>query len=163
MSIYDELPPASEGLDGVWTGTIAVGAEGAGDEVEVLLDSFDNVHKFGPCKWFYRGGVLPERGNECLVVFNEEQIPFVIAWWPLDPSAGNGGGGNGGGGGDKNYVHTQSALASTWTVTHNLGKLPAVEVVDTGDSVIIPNVHYDNINQVTLTFGSATSGKAVCN
>ena len=162
MSIYDQLPAESGTLDGVWTGTIAVGAEGAGDEVEVLLDSFDNVHKFGPCKWFYRGGVLPERGNECLVVFNEEQVPFVISWWPFDPSAGNGGGGNGGGG-DKNYVHTQSTLASTWTVTHNLGKLPTVAVLDSGDSEVMPNLHYDGLNQLTVTFASPTSGKVVCN
>lgn len=64
---------------------------------------------------------------------------------------------------DKNYVHTQGALAATWTVVHNLGKYGAVEVVDSGGSVIIPNVHYDSVNQVTLTFSAATSGKAYVN
>jgi microcystin-dependent protein len=94
-NIYDELPPASEALDGAWSGTIASGATSAGDEVEVLLDGFDDKHRFGPCKWFARGSVLPERGNECLVIFNEEQVPFVVSWWPFDPSANGGGGGGG--------------------------------------------------------------------
>ena len=65
--------------------------------------------------------------------------------------------------GDKNYVHTQSSPAASWPVTHNLGKLPAVEVIDTGDSVVIPDVHYVDVNNVSLGFGSPTSGKAVFN
>lgn len=65
--------------------------------------------------------------------------------------------------GDKNYIHSQVALASTWTVAHNLGKYPSIEVVDTGDNVIIPNIHYDSINQLTLTFAAATSGKVYVN
>jgi len=36
-------------------------------------------------------------------------------------------------------------------------------VVDTGGTVIIPNVHYDSANQVTIMFGAATSGKAYLN
>ena len=64
---------------------------------------------------------------------------------------------------DKNYVHTQGTLSATWTVVHNLNKYAGVEVVDSGDTVIIPNIHYDSLNQMTLTFGTATSGKAFCN
>jgi len=67
------------------------------------------------------------------------------------------------GAGDKTYVHTQGTPSSTWTVTHNLGKYVSVEVVDTGDSVVIPSVHYDSVNAVTLSFGSPTSGKAFVN
>jgi hypothetical protein len=67
------------------------------------------------------------------------------------------------GGGDLAYVHTQTSPATLWTVVHNLGKNPSVEVVDSGGSEIIPDVHYDNINQVSISFGSATSGKAYLN
>jgi microcystin-dependent protein len=65
--------------------------------------------------------------------------------------------------GGATYTHTQTPLASTWVVTHNLGRTPSVTVVDTGESVILPNVHYDSLNQVTLTFGNPTSGKAYLN
>ena len=66
-------------------------------------------------------------------------------------------------GGDLNFVYTQVAPSSSWSVTHNLGKFPAVEVVDSGLSVIIPNVIYNDLNSVTLSFGAITSGKAYFN
>ena len=87
-AIYDELPPASESLDGVWSGIVASDAQGLADEVEVLLDSFDNVHRFGPCIWPARGTALPQRGDLCKVMFDEEQRPFIVVWWPNDPTAG---------------------------------------------------------------------------
>jgi hypothetical protein len=82
--------------------------------------------------------------------------------WLISPSAGGGTPGPGPGD-DKNYVHTQGIPSATWSITHNLDKYPAVDVVDTGDSVVIPSIHYDNLNAVTLTFGSPTSGKAFVN
>jgi hypothetical protein len=64
---------------------------------------------------------------------------------------------------DKNFVYTQTAPSASWAVAHNLGKFPAVEVVDSGGSTIIPNVHHNDANNVLLSFGSATSGKAYFN
>lgn len=64
---------------------------------------------------------------------------------------------------DVTYIHTQSVLSATWTVTHNLGKYPSVMVVDSGDTVLIPNVTYLDLNQVSISFGAATSGKAYLN
>ena len=61
------------------------------------------------------------------------------------------------------YIHTQGVPSDTWAVTHGLNKYPSVDVVDTGDSVVIPSVHYDSLNSVTLMFGSPTSGKAFMN
>lgn len=65
--------------------------------------------------------------------------------------------------GDLTYVHTQTSPSILWTVVHNLGKNPSVEVVDSGGSEVLPDVHYDNVNQVSISFGSATSGKAYLN
>ena len=67
------------------------------------------------------------------------------------------------GDGDKTYVHDQGTPSATWTITHGLGKYPSIDVVDTGGSVVIPSVHYDDVNQATLSFGSPTSGKAFLN
>jgi|TARA_R110000823_G_scaffold13671_9_gene45266 hypothetical protein len=64
---------------------------------------------------------------------------------------------------DKNYVHTQGSAATVWTVTHNLGKNPSVAVVDSAGTVVIGQVDYDTINQITLTFKAAFSGKAYFN
>lgn len=60
-------------------------------------------------------------------------------------------------------MYTQLSAAALWSVIHNLGKYPAVDVVDTGNSVLIPDVKYIDTNRVDLTFASATSGKAYFN
>jgi hypothetical protein len=71
--------------------------------------------------------------------------------------------GSAGAAADLTYVHNQGSPAAVWSVPHNLGKYPAVDVVDTGGTQVIPTVLYNDINNVTITFGSATSGKAYLN
>jgi hypothetical protein len=61
------------------------------------------------------------------------------------------------------FIFTQGSPLATWTIVHNLNKWPSVTVVDSGNSVIIPSIHYDSVNQTTATFGSPTSGKAYLN
>ena len=62
-----------------------------------------------------------------------------------------------------NYTHNQLAPASDWTVVHPLNKYPSVMVVDSGDTVLEPDIRYDSAAQLTITFGSPTSGKAYLN
>ena len=71
--------------------------------------------------------------------------------------------GGAGGGADAHYVHTQVALSAVWTVVHNLGKFPSVSVVDSGGTELLANVVYIDANNLTLTFGAPTSGKAYMN
>jgi len=66
-------------------------------------------------------------------------------------------------GNDKNYTHTQIASSATWVIVHNLNKYPSVSVVDSGGTVVVGGIVYDSINQVTLTFSAAFSGKAYLN
>lgn len=61
--------------------------------------------------------------------------------------------------GGASYIHDQIAVADQWVIEHNLGRYPSVTVVDSGDTVVFPDVHYDSANQVTIMFGSSTSGK----
>jgi hypothetical protein len=73
------------------------------------------------------------------------------------------GGGGGGVGADKNFVHTQSVSSASWSVAHNLGKFPAVEVVNSGGNVILPDVHYVDVNNVTISLGAPDTGKVYVN
>lgn len=66
-------------------------------------------------------------------------------------------------GGDAHYTHTQGVASAEWTVVHNLGKKPAVTVVDSADSYVIGEVVYLNNNSVKLKFSGAFSGKAYFN
>jgi len=61
------------------------------------------------------------------------------------------------------YVHDQQVAATTWNITHNLNKYPAVLIVDTAGDEVIGQVHFNNSNSLTITFTSAFSGKAFIN
>jgi hypothetical protein len=80
VSVYDDRP-VQDTLDGLWTGKIARGAAGLGDTVDVVIRQFDPDLRFGPCRWQLNGNLLPQRGQDCVVSFSEEQRPYVIAWW----------------------------------------------------------------------------------
>lgn len=58
------------------------------------------------------------------------------------------------------YAHTQNTVSSTWSITHNLGFYPNVVTEDSAGTVIEGEIVYNNVNTVTLTFSTATSGKA---
>lgn len=65
--------------------------------------------------------------------------------------------------GDKHFTYTQLSAASTWNITHNLGKFPSVSVVDSGNNVVIGDIQYTNTNELTITFNASFSGKAYLN
>lgn len=64
---------------------------------------------------------------------------------------------------DRNYVHNQSIASDSWTITHNLGKYPAVNIIDSANSNIIGSVTYNSLNQITISFAGDTSGTATLN
>jgi hypothetical protein len=63
----------------------------------------------------------------------------------------------------ENYVHDQQVASATWTVVHNLNKYAAVNIVDTANDIIMGEVKYNSLNQLTITFTAAISGKAYLN
>ena len=64
---------------------------------------------------------------------------------------------------DSNYVYTQGSPSATWVVAHNLNEYCSVTVVDSADNMVFGEVLYNSLNQVTLTFAGAFSGKAFFN
>jgi len=68
-------------------------------------------------------------------------------------------------GGGANFVHTGNFIAGSSgnTINHNLNKYCSVTVVDSNNDVVIGEIHYNSVNQVTLTFTAAFSGKAFFN
>ena len=71
--------------------------------------------------------------------------------------------GAGAGSGDLNYVHTQTASNSHWNITHNLGKMPSVQVLDGSNHVVESEIiHIDN-NTLSVNFNVAFAGIAILN
>ncbi|NBR24579.1 MAG: hypothetical protein EBU08_12575 [Micrococcales bacterium] len=58
------------------------------------------------------------------------------------------------------YVFTQSTPATTWTINHNLGLRPSVELLDTGSQEIEGEVSHPSLNQTVVTLSLATAGMA---
>jgi hypothetical protein len=61
------------------------------------------------------------------------------------------------------YLHDQQTANSTWIVTHNMNKYPSINIVDTANDIIMGEVRYNSLNQLTITFTAAVSGKAYLN
>lgn len=64
---------------------------------------------------------------------------------------------------DLSYTHTQAVPSATWTITHNLGKYPAVVVLTSAKDLAFGSINYINENSLTITFTSAFGGTAHCN
>lgn len=61
------------------------------------------------------------------------------------------------------YRHAQSKAESEWNITHNLGKMPNVKVIDSTGALVHGTVVYDPtdlLNKLTISFGGAFSGTA---
>jgi hypothetical protein len=68
----------------------------------------------------------------------------------------------GGAGGSGPFRFIQGVPASTWTVPHNLGYRPVVQVFDGAGSQQIGDIHHTDANNLILTFSNAFSGEAEC-
>lgn len=66
-------------------------------------------------------------------------------------------------GNDKNHEHTQSDLATSWIINHNMGKRPHVTVIDTDGDVVDADLVYTDSNNLTINFSTATAGVAYLN
>ena len=62
------------------------------------------------------------------------------------------------------FVFTQGIASSVWDITHNMGKNPSVEVVDTQETSILGfQIEYINNNRLIITFLVPFAGKAFLN
>jgi hypothetical protein len=64
------------------------------------------------------------------------------------------------GGSGTAYVHTQASPATTWTINHNLGFRPSVELLDSGSQEIDGAIAHPTVNQTVVTLNPATAGLA---
>ena len=62
------------------------------------------------------------------------------------------------------YTHDQSAASSTWTINHNLGSVPVVEIslIENGQmkKAFPLSLTHPSVNQTVVTWSSPRTGKA---
>ncbi|HUF02793.1 MAG TPA: hypothetical protein VMM38_01315 [Aridibacter sp.] len=82
-----------------------------------------------------------------ILLTDDEEIFQVGAEWP--PSGAVAG-----------FTHSQISAELVWTVNHNLGYRPNVEIRTPGGEVVLAEVLHVNENQLTITFAAPTAGTA---
>ena len=92
--------------------------------------------------------------NNSQVILEEETVEIIIGETGPQGPAGTLDYGQLG------YVHLQNSASTTWSITHGLGFVPNITVVDSGGTVVEGSYNYPDANTVVLTFSSEFSGKA---
>ena len=93
-------------------------------------------------------------------VVGETVVVALTAVGPQGPIGPEGPQGVAGPSGGTLYVHTQSTPATTWTINHNLGFRPSVELIDSGSQEIDGDISHPTVNQTVVTLNPATAGLA---
>lgn len=64
---------------------------------------------------------------------------------------------------DKNYLHKQTVPSKLWVIKHDLGKYPAVSIMDSAKNEVVGEVIYHDKNTLTTSFMGEFSGIATLN
>ena len=64
---------------------------------------------------------------------------------------------------DKHFSHDQGIPSSIWTINHGLEKYASIVAVDTAGSIVMGDVQYIDLNNITITFNASFSGSAYLN
>lgn len=85
MSYLEEARDIPETqLTGVWSGMIAENVSDLNEKVFVTVPDLSADYRLGPCRWQARDETsLPARGDRCTIVFDQDQEPVVVMWWPF--------------------------------------------------------------------------------
>jgi len=105
-----------------------------------------------------RNAIPTDRRKEGMLVFVKgDNVTYQLINGLWEVFAGSSGAG------DKHYVYTQPTASNIWNVNHNMGKFPAVDVIDTGGTNVEGDVFYVDANNLTLTFSAPFTGTAYLN
>ena len=84
MADLRDLMPDPEEQAPLWFGTFAKDVMDFTDLAPIIIPDFDTHLQWGPARWQTRDATtLPQKGDLCLVVFDNRRQPWVIAWWPF--------------------------------------------------------------------------------
>jgi hypothetical protein len=64
---------------------------------------------------------------------------------------------------DLHYVHTQAASVTTWNIAHNLGKYPAITILNGVGREVKATIIHTDANNAQAIFGKNYTGIAYCN
>jgi hypothetical protein len=80
--IYDDLPrPHPPQV--VWSGTVANNVSDFATKLQVIIPGLNRDTVWKNCRWQARNTIdFPQEGDDCLVVFDDNNELWVVVWWP---------------------------------------------------------------------------------
>jgi hypothetical protein len=96
VSIYDALPER-RGISPIWQGWIVKDINALDVLASVIIPDIDSDLQIDGCMWMPRPPlsttfvppstlnqtlIWPKRGDDCLVVFDNDNRPWITVWWP---------------------------------------------------------------------------------
>lgn len=82
--ISDELHDGlAQPIQRIWSGIVANNPTDLSTLVEVTIPAMDSSQRWTKCFWQSRNATdVPHRGDPCLIIFDDNMQPWVVAWWP---------------------------------------------------------------------------------
>jgi hypothetical protein len=82
--LYEDRQPVEQ-LSSIWRGVIASSPVDFADRVSIRIPDMTDELVFPDLRWMARNSTeLPAPGDSCLILFDNDREPWVIAWWPFD-------------------------------------------------------------------------------
>ena len=101
--------------------------------------------------------------TDALNTLTVEATPTIVltgvATGPQGPAGPTGA--TGASGSASTVVHDQSSASATWTINHNQGRYPSIDIIDSAGNHVIGDIKHDSVNQAVATFDNAFAGKAI--
>ncbi len=91
---------------------------------------------------------VTENDNTTVVTVPVTNTVTAITQGPQGPSGAGG------------FVYQQTSPATVWTINHNLGFKPTVELIDSGGQEIDGEISHPTNNQTVVTLNPASAGLA---
>ena len=140
------------------------------DYVSTLLDKRVIIVEVGNHNNFLVADVVALSANTVYTDYNDitldvlygngtiqKEAFYAIAIYPSD------GGSVIPGTGDLDYTHSQTIASTEWVINHGLGKYASVQTYNDAGVRIYGRETQDSVNQITVRFGEAITGKAYIN
>lgn len=141
-------PPPATTSSGLWEATILYDVVANEDGAFVTIDG---VHEHGPCPWTPRGTGRPTAGARCLIAFDDDSSPWIVAWeGPVQ------------GAGATFSTPVGNGSATSFVVTHNLGtRAVSPTVYDSSTfEVVQTRIEITSTNTITVYFDTAPATNA---
>lgn len=166
--------------------TVHIGTGGGGSGASSLgeLSDVDITASVAGSVLFFDGSEWVDKPSSILIEELLKTSAYLASLWKVDPITGElitekqvriknnvvasgqvswGGAAEEGeeeGGGYRVFHYQQTQPAKEWKITHNLGKMPNVRIIDTNKQLCLGDVFYISQHEVKIVFESAESGDA---